>query len=91
MTRLAGCGPNLSAAAQNKGNLHIHAAECADLRHYGGGKKFSGEEPWIVDIETADDLNELLYGDFASDEGITAAEYVATYGTDDWRAPCVKL
>ena len=91
MTRLTICGPNLNRKAQEKGNLHVHRAGCADLRHYGFGTRNGGEEPWTIEVEDEHELNEVLYGDFASDEGQTADEYVEQFGTDHHTFPCVDL
>ena len=36
------CGPNLRH--QNKGTFHVHAHDCGDLKHYGPGGKYGGDQ-----------------------------------------------
>lgn len=64
--RVSICGPNLQD--QSKGQFHVHAADCGDLRHYGWEghpaipRKYGGEEPWAVEVETKKEAVEALYG-----------------------------
>jgi hypothetical protein len=64
--KVAICGPNLND--QTKGQFHVHAAGCADLKNYGPGKKMGGQDQgWVIDADTLADVALNVY-DFALDE-----------------------
>ena len=72
--KLAVCGPNLN---DRQYRLHVHAAGCGDLKHYGRGRKYGGDygDPWwVVLVELSDkgvayDVARLEYEDHISDHG----------------------
>ena len=82
-------GPNLSGPAQRKGYNHVHAADCADNKHYGPGRKYGGEDNgYAIDVASRKEIVEFLYppGEFDYD---LDSEWK---GYDDlYVAPCLKL
>ena len=84
-------GPNLSQAGAELATHHVHAEGCRDLRNYGPGGKYGGDAhdvDFSYELLDRSDLNSFLYGDFAGDEGVSADEYVDTWGTDHHVFPC---
>lgn len=85
------CGPNLSSAAQRKGDLHVHAEGCGDLKHYGPGRKFggdtNGEQETKLRVNDKTEVAESVYSDHIEEGGDTAADYLSSFHF----APCVKL
>lgn len=56
-------GPNLPD--QSKGDFHVHAQGCRDIRRsYGGCSKYD------LEVEAAIDVAEFIYEDHLHDEGI---------------------
>ena len=88
------CGPNLRD--QRKGQFHVHAAGCGDLKHYGGDGKHGGEDGgWTVEAETTLDVCAAVYADHLSDYGLTVDDEEGQETLDGWLsdfhfAPCVK-
>lgn len=80
-------GPNLQGGAQRKGAFHVHAAGCADLRHYGEGRKFGGDTGWDVEVSSRREIVEEIYADhIAENPGASWEDY------DDLHvAPCVHF
>jgi hypothetical protein len=74
------CGPNLYD--QSKGDFHVHADGCGDLKHYGPGRRFGGDadgarETLVVDA-TVRGCVLAVYDNGILDEAV--AEY--PYGHD---------
>jgi hypothetical protein len=90
-------GPNLSGAGQRKGTLHVHAAECADCRLYGPGRKYGGDdyggaigETWSFEAATRRDVVMDVYPPEDFDYDPTTEE-IRSYSDDIYFAPCVVL
>lgn len=86
------CGPNLRD--QSKGQFHVHAADCGDLKHYCDGK-FGGEDPWEVEVKSRLDACAELYADHLTDYGLTEEDaegqaMLKDWLSDLWFAPCCK-
>lgn len=85
------CGPNLSSVAQRKGDLHVHAEGCGDLKHYGPGRKFggdtNGEQEAKLRVSDLTEIAEHCYSDQIAESGDHAEEYLSSFHF----APCVKL
>jgi hypothetical protein len=80
-------GPNLSSAAQQKGDLHVHAEGCGDCKHYGPEAKFGGERTgWLFAADTVEDVTEAVYGPDEFD--YDPATEIDTYTASFWFAPC---
>jgi len=78
-------GPNLRD--QSKGGFHVHAAGCADLKHYGRNGKFGGEvdEYSTIDATSKKECVEFVYADHI-DEGMSYES-----GRDDlYFMPCCR-
>jgi hypothetical protein len=92
MTRITICGPNLND--QNKGQFHVHAAGCGDLKHYGPGRKLGGEDGgWEIEVDSRLDASAAVYADHLSDHGLSTADAEGTAMLRDWLsdfhfAPC---
>lgn len=57
-------GPNLTAAAQRLGELHVHRADCADGRQYGPGRRYGGDDHgWTVEVASRMDAVLDVYPD----------------------------
>ena len=84
--KVAVFGPNLSMQAQDKGNVHVHAAGCADCNHYGRGKRFGGGRSIMLEVKSARQVVEFMYADHLEDD----ASYAACRA-EVWFAPCVAL
>lgn len=82
------CGPNLSSAAQQKGDLHVHRAGCKDLLHYGPGRRFGGGVPGnretLIKGATIRGIVEFCYSDQIAESGDSWDDYVSSF----WFAPC---
>lgn len=81
-------GPNLND--QSKGTFHVHAADCADCRHYGPGRKYGGETGWTIEVGSQFDVVTDVYPpeDFNYD---ASADEFDGYANDFHYAPCVSL
>lgn len=85
-------GPNLSSAAQKKGETHVHAADCGDLAKYGPGRPMGGDVPGdrepTVEMRTRREVVEYIYppGDFDYDADTEWQDY-----DDLYVAPCVEF
>jgi len=75
-------GPNLSAAEQAKGDLHVHAAGCADNAKYR-----DPQPPWTIDVESYKELTLEVYP--ASDFNYDPKDW-QDYASDVWLAPCLR-
>lgn len=75
-------GPNLPRPLCDKGDMHVHAAGCADVRRYPKGADQGG---WEIDADTMQDVVEAVYGDMIDESGRAWHEYI---GDLHW-APCV--
>lgn len=92
--RLVLQGPNLSAAGQAKGDIHVHAAGCGDLKHYGPDKRFGGDShdfpegdsQWIIDATSLEQVVRSIYGDQLRESGL---DWTA-YADEIHFAPCVR-
>lgn len=78
------CGPNLSD--QSRGSFHVHTADCADLRHYGPGRRYGGDpirDSDYVDADTRLEVVEIVLGDTLDGDPpeVGLIEF--------WFAPCV--
>ena len=88
------CGPNLRD--QSKGQFHVHAAGCGDLKHYGSSGKFGGEDGgWSIQADTKLDVSTEIHCDILSDYGLTpeddeGKDMLRDWLSDVWFAPCVK-
>jgi hypothetical protein len=81
-------GPNLSSQAQQKGDMHVHAADCADCKHYGPGRKFGGEDKgWTID---ATSCKSIVLDIYPPDEFDYDEENWGDYD-DLYTAPCIKI
>lgn len=80
-------GPNLRD--QSKGQFHVHAAGCADCRHYGSGRKFGGETWPTMDVESRWECALDVYSDHM-DEDPDYADNQGYWLADFWFAPCVS-
>ncbi len=82
-------GPNLSGAAQRKGDFHVHAADCADCKFYGPGRKYGGDsKPTAMEAETEKAVVLSIYppDDFEYDEKDWTG-----FAAGVWFAPCAVL
>lgn len=82
-------GPNLND--QTRGTFHVHADGCADLKKYGPGRRFGGDEygerETPLDVDTALEVVEEIYADQLDENpDVTAADWL----DDFYFAPCVK-
>jgi len=80
-------GPNLHS--QDKGDMHVHAADCGDCKHYGPGKRFGGErEGWQLSVDTVEEVTEAVYGpdEYLYDPATEIDQYTASF----YWAPCTK-
>lgn len=73
--RVTICGPNLND--QSKGQFHIHAADCADL------KKHAQREPeyrngWTIEASSRDEVGDSIYEDHIEEGSMDPGE-----GTSD--------
>lgn len=88
------CGPNLSSAAQQKGDLHVHRADCSDLRKYGPqykgrdrmGGDLNGNRELLIENATVRGIVEFCYSDQIAESGDSWDDYVSSF----WFAPCCK-
>lgn len=79
-------GPNLKR--NNRGDIHVHAANCGDCNHYGPGRRFGGDDDgWEIVAGTIAGVVMEVYppDDFGYDE----SEW-ENYD-DLYFAPCVTL
>lgn len=86
-------GPNLKD--QSKGQFHVHAAGCADLKHYGPGRRIGGDLPGqrepSVEVKDRVDCVEYVYADQISEQPEDEqAQYVLDLLNDLHFFPCVK-
>jgi hypothetical protein len=65
------CGPNLRD--QSKGEMHVHAAGCADLVR-GAGREPEYRNGWTVDASTRAEVSDHVYP--PEDFGCESGEYV---------------
>lgn len=87
--RVAICGPNL--LDQRKGDMHVHSADCADLRKYGPGHRpYGGEEPWVIEVENTGEVATAVYPpeDFCYDAD--NPDELAGFEASFHFAPCCK-
>jgi len=89
-------GPNLNSAAQRKGQFHVHAAGCADCKHYGPGTKHGGEDKgWTINAAAPIDVSLAVYADHAGDDNEPESQdwwdYLDSALRDFHFAPCVKF
>lgn len=84
-------GPNLSGAAQKKGDMHVHAEGCGDCKFYGYGKKYGGDDfdGWQIEASTIEDAVEAIYG--PSEFNYDPETEIDTYTDSMYFAPCVTL
>lgn len=74
--RVTICGPNLRD--QSKGDFHVHAAGCADLRR-GAAREPEYRHGWTIDASSRESVAGEVYADIiAENPGSTAADYVET-------------
>jgi hypothetical protein len=88
VVKVAIFGPNLSSLAQSKGNFHVHAAGCADCKHYGPRKKFGGDDNGdaaVMEVTSKWDAVDSIYGPSAGDFSGTVEENMG----DFYFAPCL--
>lgn len=90
--KVAICGPNLCTRGET---MHVHAAGCADLKHYGPGRKHGGDDRgWVVDVTSALDVSKAVYADMVyGDQGLKgeeADEVFLDYLTDFRFFPCAR-
>ncbi len=90
--KLQVCGPNLSGEAQRRGTFHIHAVGCADLKHYGPGRRFGGDDKgWTLEASSKMQVVEDVYpgSDFQYDPSNDAE--IGPFLGDFHFAPCCEL
>lgn len=89
-------GPNLNF--QQKGQFHVHAAECGDCQRYGPSRYYGGdadgEQEPVVEVTSMDDVSAYIYADHLSDYGLTlddedGQELIGAWLSDFWFAPCL--
>ncbi len=89
------CGPNLND--QRKGQFHVHADGCADLAHYGPGRRHGGDYDGAGEMLVADaTVRKVVYAVYdngildeaAADGERTKDEIADDYASDFWFAPC---
>lgn len=81
-TKVMVFGPNLRD--QSKGQLHVHAANCADNRRYGNGRPMGGEEGQEMLVSSRREVVEDMYSG-QLDEGCSYKDCAA----DVHFAPCL--
>jgi hypothetical protein len=83
-------GPNLRD--QSKGTFHVHAADCADNRHYGSRGKYGGEDgEMAIEVGSALEVITYVYADqIAEQPQGERMEYIESLHSDFFWAPCVK-
>jgi hypothetical protein len=86
MSAVTVCGPNLPD--QSKGDMHVHAAGCADLKR----GQLRQADKWTVEVDSVQAVVEAIYSDM-----IAECDPDEPYGTwvdyeaDLYFAPCVHL
>lgn len=78
-------GPNLPRPLCDKGDMHVHAAGCADLRKYPT-ERHTGEKGWTITVASVREVVENVYGDQIRESGSTWQDYVG----DFYWAPCTS-
>lgn len=79
-------GPNLPRPLCDKGDIHAHAAGCADIaRRYPAGRDQGG---WVIEAASIQEIIEDVYGDQMHDYDPPAPW--SDYEGDVWLAPCVR-
>lgn len=94
------CGPNLRT---RDATMHVHAPGCADLRHYGWGRKYGGDDGgYTVTLTDFDPARGVAYAaarwvyeDHIGDHGYEydspeAIAYWESNANDVKIFPCVK-
>ena len=83
-------GPNLTAAAQRRGDMHVHAAGCADIRQYGRGRRYGGEDRgWTIEADSRRAVIEAIYPPDEFD--YDPETELDGFASDVYFAPCVEL
>ena len=88
-------GPNLSAAGQALGSMHVHATGCADIKRTARKYRYDNVRPdrygWEIDVNSVEDIVEAVYpaGDFEYTG--PSDEYYDTYRNDIHVFPCVTV
>lgn len=76
-------GPNLPRPLCDKGDMHVHAAGCADLRRYPKGIDQGG---WTINVEDVRSVVVAVYDNMIDESGLTWEDYVS----DLYWAPCTS-
>ena len=87
------CGPNLND--QSRGTFHVHAEGCKDLKKYGPGRQFGGDEKGEdeMTIEASDihDVCVAIYSDHISEQPpAERLEYINNLYSDFYFAACCE-
>ena len=75
--RVTICGPNLRD--QSKGQFHVHAEGCADLRR-GAIREPEYRHGWTIDATSREQVADEVYADIIDENpGTTAGDYVSDF------------